>query len=131
ILAGSNKATINVGVVDDALAEATETVVLDLQPDAGPSYHVDAKKPSATIKIADNEPTVSITKTKDGSEANGATTGKGVFTVTRKGGDLTQPLTVLYTVAGSATAGDDYAALAGSVTIPANQTKATIEVLVN
>jgi acetyl esterase/lipase len=48
----------------------------------------------------------------------------GRFTVTRNssGGDLT----VTYTVSGTATAGDDYVALPGSVTIPAGQSSADV-----
>jgi hypothetical protein len=46
------------------------------------------------------------------------------FTVTR-GGDTTAPLKVAYAVAGTATAGKDYAPLPGSVTIPAGATSAT------
>jgi len=51
----------------------------------------------------------------------------GRFTVTRSsaGGDLA----VSYTVSGTATAGDDYAALPGSVTIPAGQTSVEVEVI--
>ncbi len=36
-----------------------------------------------------------------------------------------------YTVTGDATSGIDYTALTGTVTIPANQTTATIDVLVS
>jgi acetyl esterase/lipase len=51
----------------------------------------------------------------------------GRFTITRnsQGGDLM----VTYTVSGTATAGDDYVALPGSVTIPAGQASAQVEVI--
>ncbi|MGH7894116.1 MAG: CARDB domain-containing protein [Candidatus Binatia bacterium] len=42
----------------------------------------------------------------------------GTFTITRKG-NTTDPLTLTYTVTGTAVAGADYVALPGSVTIPA------------
>lgn len=49
----------------------------------------------------------------------------GVFTVTRTG-DTSQPLSVGYTVGGTAVAGQDYQALPGSVTIPAGVNSATV-----
>ena len=52
----------------------------------------------------------------------------GTFTVTRSG-PLADALAVSYTVSGNAAAGTDYASLAGSVTIPANQASATITVI--
>jgi hypothetical protein len=62
----------------------------------------------------DDEPEVTIAATAGASEPNV----DGVFTVTRTG-DTTADLTVNYTVGGTATADADYAALSGSVTIPA------------
>ena len=52
----------------------------------------------------------------------------GAFRVTRVGGVLSQPLTVNYTIAGTASPSDDYAALSGVVIIPANQTFALLNV---
>ena len=46
------------------------------------------------------------------------TCGAGFFTFTRNGGDITQPLTINFTVGGTATAGVDYQTLPTSVTIP-------------
>ncbi|MBM4096807.1 MAG: hypothetical protein FJ261_08540 [Planctomycetes bacterium] len=54
---------------------------------------------------------------------------RGVFRVTREGGSMAVPLVVAYTVSGSATAGQDYTALSGTVTIPAGQASAYIEIL--
>ena len=48
--------------------------------------------------------------------------------VSRTGGDLTQPLTVIYQVKTKAVAGQDYDALSGSVTIPAGSSKAKFPV---
>lgn len=50
--------------------------------------------------------------------------GKGSlgFRFARLGGNLSQPLTVSYTVTGTATAGQDYQSLSGSMTFPANVT---------
>jgi hypothetical protein len=51
------------------------------------------------------------------------------FTITRDG-DLTNPLTVIYTVGGTATAGTDYSPLTGTVEIPANSASAVVTVSV-
>jgi GH35 family endo-1,4-beta-xylanase len=53
---------------------------------------------------------------------------QAVFRVVRTGGSTALPLTVNYAVSGTATAGTDYTALPGSVTIPAGQTSAAIVV---
>ncbi len=69
-------------------------------------------------------PTVSIAATT--ASANTAGT-SGAFTVSRTG-DTSYPLTVSYTVAGTAVAGRDYAALTGSITVPAGSASAAIAV---
>jgi len=51
----------------------------------------------------------------------------GAFSVTRSG-DTSAPLVVQYTVDGTATAGADYVALPGTITIPAGAASATIPV---
>ncbi len=72
-------------------------------------------------------PAVTVTAT-DATAAEPGTNG-GVFTVTRSGSPAGS-LTVSYTVAGTAAAGEDYTQLAGSVTIPPGQASATIPVAV-
>ena len=61
-------------------------------------------------------PSVSVAAT-DATAAE-APLSTGTFTVTRTGA-TTAALTVAYTVGGTATAGSDYTALTGSVSIPA------------
>lgn len=53
--------------------------------------------------------------------------GGGRITVTRSG-STALPLTVNYTVSGTATPGSDYTALSGSVTIPSGQASANVDV---
>lgn len=129
ILAGQMSAPIDVDVLDDELIEGTETVVVTLtEITAGnPSLQLDAAKSEATVNLADNETgLVSIVATMDGAESGPV---DGLFTVTQDG--IAAADTVIsYSVAGSATAGDDYTALSGTVTILAGQTSATITVLV-
>ena len=119
IPAGAKSASIPVTVIDDDEGEGCETVVLTLSADA--KYNVNPKQQAGTVKIADNEPIVAIAA----SDARAAEVppGKpldlGAFTVTRTGGDLSQPLLVKYGLTGTADGDIDYEALADEVTIPA------------
>jgi subtilase family serine protease len=70
-------------------------------------------------------PTVSVTATTPTATEAGLT--PGVFTVARTG-DLSAPLTLTYTVSGTATPDSDYVALPGNVTIPVDSATATIVV---
>ena len=85
---------------------------------------------SAMIEVYDITPasvsstTVSIAVTQATASAPSS---NGLFTVTRTG-DTSQPLTVPYSLTGTATSGVDYQALSGTVTIPAGSTTATIQV---
>lgn len=72
-----------------------------------------------------DDPVVNVTATD--SRAVEGSDPSLTFTFTREGGDPTQPLTVNYTVGGTATAGADYTpAATGSVTFAANETTATV-----
>jgi hypothetical protein len=70
-------------------------------------------------------PTVTISATDSSASEPGTNTGK--FTVSRTG-PTSSALTVNYTVGGTATAGNDYTALTGSVKISAGSSSATITV---
>jgi acetyl esterase/lipase len=65
--------------------------------------------------------------TSDRFAAESGPDGGGRITFTRSAGTAF-PLTVTYAVSGTATPGDDYAALSGSVTIPAGQASADVDV---
>ncbi len=73
------------------------------------------------------QPQVNVIAT-DGAAGEGGSD-KGVFKVSRPGSNTDSPLTVDYTVSGTATGGDDYDQLAGSVTIPAGRSSANIRVI--
>jgi hypothetical protein len=126
IPAGATTATITVTPIDDLLVEPDETVVVTLAANA--AYTVGAAA-SATVTIQSDEvttlPTVTIAATDAIATEAGPTTGQ--YTVTRTGA-TTAALTVSYTVGGTATAGSDYVALAGSVQIPAGAASATVTV---
>lgn len=71
------------------------------------------------------KPTISIASTDASASEPGSDT--GTFTITRTNVRAT-PMTVNYTVGGSAANGTDYNTVVGSVTIPANSASATVRV---
>jgi uncharacterized repeat protein (TIGR01451 family) len=123
IPAGASNATIIVTPINDKFFEGDETVVVTLSADAA---YVLGNPCSASVTIADNDmPTVTIKATdKVASESGG---NKGKLTITRNG-DSSQPLTVNYTVSGTATNGPDYAMLPGTITIDAGLASVVIMV---
>ena len=106
--------------IADALVEGTETVTITLLPGAG--YVVGAAN-SETIDLSD-APVVGIAATASASEAGPA---NGAFTFTRSG-PTTAALTVTFAVAGTATSGDDFAALPAGVTIPIGAASVVLEI---
>ncbi len=71
-------------------------------------------------------PEVRLTATQ--SNVYEGSSAQGIFTVTRTKGSNAQPLTVNYSVTGTATAGADYAPLSGSVTIAAGASSADVNI---
>jgi hypothetical protein len=127
IPAGYASTNIVVTAKDDSVDEPLESVVVTLS--AGGSYSRSTSS-TATVSITDNDPAsaipvVSISATD--SSASEASSNTGQFTVTRSG-SATNPMTVIYTVTGTATPGSDYTALSGTVTIPAGASVANITV---
>lgn len=120
--AGATSTTVAVRPVDDAEVEGSETVSLTLVVSNAYSLGTAA---SAVASIADNDraplpapqpPIVTIQATAAaGAEAGPANV---VFTITRTGG-TTEPLSVDFTLGGTAAAGSDFQAVASPVTIPA------------
>jgi hypothetical protein len=112
---------VTVTPTDDTTVEPGETVILTLGTGAG--YLVGSPN-NATVTIADNEPTVTVSATD--ADAAEAGTDPGTFTITRS--NTNGNLVVNYTVGGTATSASDYSALSGSVTIASGQTSATVTV---
>lgn len=107
-------AIVDLATTDDTVSEPTKTVVLTL---AGGTDYTVGTAGAATLNILDNDAqVVSVAKTVDTTE--GADNGTFVFT---RVGNLGGSLAVNYTVSGTATSGTDFAALSGSVTIPAGE----------
>lgn len=121
---GESRATIEVAPVDDAIAESAETVIITLSGNVG--YIISPSRRSASVSLADNEPVVSvIASDATATEAGSGNAAAGTFKISRAVAG-SSPLTVNYTITGTATAGSDYTTLTGSVTIDANQTDALI-----
>ena len=112
---------ITVATIDDALNEATETVLLNLSGGTGGTTITDAQ---GVGTITDNDATVYFA-INDVLVAEG---GILTFTVT-KSGATSQSLSVNYATAdGTATAGSDYTAASGTLTFAAGDTTKTISI---
>jgi hypothetical protein len=125
ILAGQTTGTITVLVNGDRLAEANETFTVNL------SAPINATIADGTGvgTIVDDEPRISIGDTTVTEGNTGSTS--ATFTVTLSAA-YDVPVSVNYATSdGTATAGSDYQAASGTLTIPAGQTTGTITVLVN
>jgi hypothetical protein len=122
---GETTKTVTITVNGDSLAEADETVFLNLS-NAVSAVILDAQG-VGTIR---NDDTAIVASTPSVSEGNSGTTAL-VFTVT-----LTQPVvqavTVNYATAnGTATAGSDYVATSGTLSFAPGETTKTVSVTVN
>ncbi len=121
---GINDVTVSIPILNDTLAEATESVVVTLAPD---SAYLIANDASAETFIRDNDSgdqrvNVNIGEVLSQNENfiyNPANTNapRGAFYFSRT--NNTSDLVVNYAVSGTATNGIDYVNLPGTVTIPA------------
>lgn len=132
IAVGQNGVDLPVTVIDDKVMEQTETVVVTLNGGTWDNFPFPATG-SATVNITDDEnglpanKVLTISKTADAAEPGT----NGGFSVSLPAGlTLTEDVTVNYTIAGTATAGTDYAALSGTAIIPAGQNSVSIPVAV-
>ncbi len=125
-LAGETSKSIPLTVLNDTAVESSETVIITLSAPTGGAGL--GPIPAHTVTILDNDtgtPEVVVAATDASATENGDT---GTFTITRLSGGAAGALTVNYVVSGTATAGADYVALPGSVTIPAGQAGAPVVV---
>ncbi|MDR3459707.1 MAG: Calx-beta domain-containing protein [Verrucomicrobiae bacterium] len=119
IPAGQSSTTVPLTVIDDKNVEPNETVTATITPNAA---YTTGSPATATITILDDDfMTVTVAATANAAEPATA----GQFTVKRDG-DLTAALIVNYNLSGTASNGVDYAALSGTVTIPAGAAAANI-----
>ncbi len=125
IPSGAASANIAITTIDDALNEGRETVTLTLADSA--AYLIGTG--TATVAIEDDDQQI-ITATAadaDAAEVSGGSQNPGVFLISRSG-DTSQPLTLFYSLTGTAIQGVDFETLPGSLTIPAGQSSAAITI---
>jgi len=112
--------------VDDGTVELPQTVVLTLTSATNASI---ISPNAATVTIGDNDtntlPVVTVTSTDHPCAVEGGGIGEFLFTRT---GPVTNALTVLFAVGGTADNGVDYAAITNGVTIPAGQSNAVVTI---
>ncbi len=146
IPAGSSSVTLTLTVRDDAIVEPAETAIVTLGVSATNAYRLSEtlSQRTATVTIADDEPTLSITASDAAAAevASGGSANNGVFTITRSGStafDLTVPLTFAGTaLRGTGSTGDysisassgTFNATTGVLTIPAGSSSVTLTLTV-
>jgi hypothetical protein len=124
IPANQTSATVTITPRPDNSIEGAETAVMSI--DSNASYLI-GPSGSATVTIAGSPAIVTVTANDAIAAEAGAD--PGVFTFSRSGGDTSSVLNIFVSRSGTATNGSDYASLGGGtflVTIPANQTTATV-----
>lgn len=138
IPAGQESTTFQIATVNDNVAEASETVIVKIS--SGVAHLADPLSNSVTVTLVDDDVQVVTVAAGDGTATEVNLTGPNIkadtasFIVTRTG-DVTNPLTVYYSVSGTyndgvpAIHGVDYDALPGSLVIPAGQTQASVTIL--
>lgn len=121
IPAGASSAEVAVTPLDDLLDEGSESVTLTLLAD--PFYVAGAA--SASVEILDVVHTLVSVQVLDAAATEGADGAS--FSIARTG-PLSEPLTVMLGIAGTATNGVDYQALPAIIEIPADQSAVQLEV---
>lgn len=123
IPAGASAVTLIVAPVLDTLVEGPETVVLDVTADE--AYALGTTT-TGSVTIADVTPVSVTVATTDSAASESGDTGSFSFTRT---GSRTVPLSVSYTLGGSAINGVDYASFSGTLIIPANASSAILSLV--
>lgn len=120
--AGQASATITLQPIDDRDIESLEDVTLTLL--ASGDYELDSET-SATATIESDDRNLVTLEATDSAAAE-ADRDPATFVVRRQSNDLSSPLLVAYSIAGTATNGADFENLSGTVTIPAGAAFTTI-----
>jgi hypothetical protein len=112
---GSASSTVSIPMINDALPEDTETVIITLLPD--PSYVI-YNDGTAIVRVKDDDSVAVSVSTHSATPAEPATVSSFYLARTNSTGDLT----VNYTLSGTASNGADYDLLPGLAVIPDGQT---------
>ena len=124
--AGEQTQTIAYTVQDDNIAEGTETLIVTLDNATGPATI--GSQNTATRLITDNDTAVITVGTSPAAADEASLTGTQ-FTVNTSV-PASYPITLSYTMSGTATSGSDYTAPSGSVTILADNTSEVVDIAV-
>ena len=125
--AGDVSATVTLTLAEDALAEGDESI--DLMLAFGTFYGPSADR-VARLRIADDETVVGAYFAKSRiSEAPAGNSGEGTDLFFLRKGDLSNSLTVPFTLSGTATKGKDYFNLPNSVTFGPGMDRVAIGVV--
>ncbi|MXW61437.1 MAG: hypothetical protein F4003_06600, partial [Acidimicrobiaceae bacterium] len=127
---GSRRVSIPISIVNDPDVEGEERLTLTLSA-AGTGYEF-GEPTGYTLTIEDDDAPVATFATSSGSIYENAEDNTHEVTVNFSRAPESD-VAIGYSVGGSATAGEDgdYAALSGSVNVPAGETSATIEVVIS
>ena len=128
IPAGQSSVVVPVNTINDSISQSNQTVIVTLAASAS-SYILDSTQTAGTATIVDDDQQVITVVASDPIATEGASPPDyGTFLVIRSG-DVSQALTVYYSLAGSALQGADYAILPGTVIIPAGSTSAAVTIV--
>jgi len=121
---GTLSKSFNVPVIGDRLFEATESFSVQLSGATGAGIST----ATGTGTITDNDPQIFITVADASITEGDSGTADAIFNVTLSGACEADIKFNYSTIDGTATAGTDYAATSGTLTIPAGQTTGSIRV---
>ena len=120
---GADNATFDITIIDDSLIEDNETLTVTLTAITSGDATIGVNdNASITITSDDN-----VTVTMAGDNASAENAGTGNLHINLDNASAI-PITVSYSVSGTATSGTDFTALSGSVTVPANTTSQPIAI---
>ncbi len=132
ITAGQFSTIITVPVLEDAIVEGSETVIITLTGVTSGTAVLDPVPANLTATntiLDDDSATVSILNTTDGTENGSGTVTNGILTVTQTAVSATNTdLTYTVDLTSTAISGTDYTTLSGTVTISAGATTALITI---
>lgn len=125
IPAGETSVAVTFAAIDDILVEGDETVEINVTANA--AYSISSG--TTVVNIQDDDPALVALAVTDDLAIEGASgSGATAKVVVHRLGSQTAALTVHYHASGTATIGEDFTTLPGSITIPAGASSATITI---
>ena len=124
---GESSVTLTLVPLQDTIVESTELASMRIATSLSYVAAPLASGGQASILLTDDEPVVSISRSRSSTQETGVS--QGTFIITRTAADISRDMVVHFTVSGTATAGLDYMAFGLTrVTIVAGETTAEIDV---